>query len=522
MQKKTVYYYDQIPIENLLLNPDNARYVYVDDLPDEISSIKELLNMLETQLIALAKDISTDGLNPNELPIVCPAVDSNDKYIVMDGNRRVACIKLMTTYKNEIESFGFSKRVINVFKKLSSDIENVYCVVYEDESLVDPLLEKIHTSIPGVGRVSWDPLAQDKHKAKIGTITNRHALVELLKFSKHTPQETLENLKKPGWLSKLDRFAKNAYMSRFGIIFIGNDNIRLFLEEKEIIKGLCQLIYDLQNMHATKIVQTASLRENYLNNIFPVDKLPDSSKRNNNIVIFNTSKKVMEMYEDAPDTKDADILIGTKRSDGFVEKEEHNTKSGAIINTTPVSESDNSAKETSLNENKSAEVDKHTSNDKDYKNTKQYSLIPENSYINIKDTRTRELFEELKKVSVYWYKNTAAIAFRSLIEFSVDCFLISRNGKSANIPDNPHITLVEKIEKVYSQLESIYGNNTLKQKMPAIQFEMQNYRDKKGLDTIKILNLCVHHSNYYPDSDQLKTLYKNVEPFLKLIWENIK
>jgi len=518
MQKKTVYYYDRIPIENLLLNPGNARYVYVDDLPDEISSIKELLNMLEPQLIALAKDIAADGLNPNELPIVCPSVDNNDKYIVMDGNRRVACIKLMTTYKNDIESFGFSKKVVTIFNKLSSDIENVYCVVYEDESLVDPLLEKIHTSMPGIGQVRWDPLAQDKHKAKLGSITNRHALIELLKFSKYTPEKTLEDLKKTGWFSKLDRFAKNTYMRKFGISFIENDNIQLFLEESEVIKGICQLITDLQENKAAEIAQTEKLRDSYLYNVFPVDKLPDASKVNKNIIIFNTSKKVMEIYENSSTNKD-DTLIDIIKTERVNKGEvKYETEANVFQNVSLTKDSEiTSYDETDLNVDGEA---KATSQD-NYKKTKQYSLISESSYINIKDARTRELFDELKKVSVYYYKNTVSIAFRSLIEFSVDCFLISRNGKSASIPDNPHVTLVDKIEKVYSNLEGIYTSDKLKFLMPAIQLDIQNYRSKKSIDIIKTLNLCVHHTNYHPDPEQLKTIYKNVEPFLRLIWENI-
>lgn len=519
MQKKTAFYYDQIPIENLLLNPDNARYVYVDDLPDEISSIKELLNMLEPQLIALAKDIASDGLNPNELPIVCPTADNNDKYIVLDGNRRVACIKLLTIYKNNIESFGFSKRLVNVLNKLTSDIENVYCVVYEEESLVDSLLEKIHTSVPGVGQVKWDPQAQDKHKAKVGTITNRHALIEFIKFSKYTPQETLKNLKKPGWFSKLDRFAKNAYIGRFGISFIGDDKIRLFLEEKEIIKGLCQLIYDLQNMHATEIAQTEVLRENYLNNKFPVDKLPDPSKRNNKIVIFNALKKNMEVYEDVIDEKDTGILIDTKDTGKLVNKEESASVNEPTPDMNTDSFSENSTNEVAPSEDEHNETDKHKGTN--YSATKQYYLIPKSSYIDIKDPRTRELFEELKKINVYLFKNTVSIAFRSLIEFSVDCFLINKNGKAAKYPDNPQFTLIDKIEKVYSNLESICNSIELKYLMPAIQIDIQNVRDKKGVDFIKTLNLCVHHTNYHPDPEQLKIIYKNVEPFLIKIWENI-
>lgn len=524
MQKKTTYFYKEIPVENLLLNPDNARYVYTTELPDEVSSIKELLNILEPQIIALAKDIASDGLNPNELATVSPLIDDKDKYVVLDGNRRIACIKLMTKYKGHLESFGFSKRVINAFSELNTSIDTVYCVVYEEESFADSLLEKIHTSVPGIGQVKWDPLAQDKHKAKLGIITHRHAIIELLKFSHYTSPFIKSLLNNSGWFSKLDRYAKNTYVKFFGICFDENDNIQLLLEESEIIDGLSQLIYDLQSTKATDIAQTEAVRNKYLYIEFPKDKIPDSTKRNKDTVIFNVINKVMEVYENSTDSIDEKNIEKQISITEEIEK----TNSGGDQTGNDNMKTGNSKQNEEANSNDTTNRDANaydvetTSTNRNI-TTKQYTLIPKDSYINISDIRTRELFEELQKLNVYLFKNTVSIALRSLIEFSVDCFLLSRQSKASAMPDNSNVTLIEKIEKVYSLLEGIYGNDILKHSMPAIQIEIQNYRDnKKNHNTIKLLNLCVHHSNYYPDSEQLKTIYRNVEPYIKLIWENIK
>src|SRR5690242_15924125 len=48
------------------------------------------------KLYALAEDIVKMGLNPSELPLVTPA-DQEDMYTVLEGNRRVTALKLLTS-----------------------------------------------------------------------------------------------------------------------------------------------------------------------------------------------------------------------------------------------------------------------------------------------------------------------------------------------------------------------------------------------------------------------------------------
>jgi len=201
--------------------------------------------MYQSDISKLAEDISLKGLNPNELPVIIPGPDDDNKYLVMDGNRRITSIKLMTQYKDRLEELGLSPASRRFFQNLQCDIKVVTCVLFEKEDRrVNDLLEKLHTSKPGISQKKWDPQAQDRHQFKNGGITKRLAIIEMLRSSDYTSSEARNALNQGGWTSKLKRFAEYE-ASFFGIGFDKENNIILFLEEKEVMKGLSQLVIDL-------------------------------------------------------------------------------------------------------------------------------------------------------------------------------------------------------------------------------------------------------------------------------------
>lgn len=67
------YSYKTLDITELYVNPDN--YIYVEEVQDEISAIIAMFKVnvgdAKKEMINLANDIITDGLNPFEMPIVC-------------------------------------------------------------------------------------------------------------------------------------------------------------------------------------------------------------------------------------------------------------------------------------------------------------------------------------------------------------------------------------------------------------------------------------------------------------------
>ncbi|WKU03141.1 hypothetical protein [Micromonospora sp. HUAS LYJ1] len=84
--------YQYLRPSQVILDRENPR------LPDGTSSDREAINLLleddAEDLVALARDMARSGqTNPAELPI---AIKSGSKYLVLEGNRRFAALKLMS------------------------------------------------------------------------------------------------------------------------------------------------------------------------------------------------------------------------------------------------------------------------------------------------------------------------------------------------------------------------------------------------------------------------------------------
>lgn len=508
-------------IEELYVNPDNARFINSDELPDELSAIKELVSLNLDHAINLSKDIASNGLNPNELPIVMQASDEN-KFLVMDGNRRLTSIKLMTQYRDSIDDLGFSATQKRELLGLKCDIKTIRCVFCEDEDEVNYLLEKLHTSKSGISQVKWEPQAQDRHQLKIGMTTERLAIIEMLNCSKYTSSEAKNILNKKGWLSKLNRFMRKKYLSIFGIVFDKDNNIILYITESEVMKGLSQLVIDLEGTIANDIAQTAEVREKYLNE-FPSDKIPDKEKINNPLIIFDINTKefiktnIPNEWDSVNDMNNKNSHNKAKKDDGTDKGDsQNNQKKGNNDQDTNGSYQNNGQDSTDKNGK-----EKENNSSSSFRSTdERTTLIPKDDSIPIKDQRTLDLYNELQIINVSKYVNIVSIAFRSLIEFSINCFLNNKINKWAY---NERIPLIEKLEKTLSILESAVGKNQLKTEIPAIYISIDSYKSggRSDSNSITLLNLLIHNHNYHPTDKDLKSIYNNFRSLLFHIWNNI-
>ena len=77
----------------LLLDPQNPRLSQPSTSQHEIH--KAIAHQQNHKLVTLASDIVEHGLNPGDLSLVTPANDGYDRYIVLEGNRRIAAIRAL-------------------------------------------------------------------------------------------------------------------------------------------------------------------------------------------------------------------------------------------------------------------------------------------------------------------------------------------------------------------------------------------------------------------------------------------
>jgi hypothetical protein len=155
--------YKNLRPSQILLDPDNPR------LPDGTSNDKEAINRLLAegygQMLALARDLADRGEgNPSELPIV---MKDGTKYVVLEGNRRFAALKLLGDPKLADDP-EHQAAFIRVKNKGKQPPKALYCAVAESRNEADPWLTLRHTGAnDGVGVRVWSPEQTARHRRRM-------------------------------------------------------------------------------------------------------------------------------------------------------------------------------------------------------------------------------------------------------------------------------------------------------------------------------------------------------------------
>lgn len=166
--------YSKVNISDLNVNYHNDRH---GELISEDAAIKWLLKNRSSHMKSLTKDISTEG-RVYEPPLI---YQGDDGYIVLDGNRRVTCLKLLnnpTLSPNENWLKFFQKQAAH-FKGGVVDA-SVVCRIETDLDYIDEILYRRHTgSQNGIGQSQWDDIAKANFVERSGKKTKVNLAEEI-------------------------------------------------------------------------------------------------------------------------------------------------------------------------------------------------------------------------------------------------------------------------------------------------------------------------------------------------------
>jgi hypothetical protein len=180
-----------IPLANLLVDLVNPRH---NQQPNQREAIGTIAFDQGPKLANLAKDIVDNGLNPGELPMVTPA-DEADMYIVLEGNRRIAALKLMTS-PSLLISIGLSKGLTARFRELNKSAAllpaQINCSILSRDEARHWIEQKHTGENNGVGIVMWG--GRDIQRFR-GMSPALHA-IELVEESDLVDDETKKKLAK--------------------------------------------------------------------------------------------------------------------------------------------------------------------------------------------------------------------------------------------------------------------------------------------------------------------------------------
>ena len=516
-----------VPIENLFLHPDNARYAIksnftsIDTASDKLA-IERMIRLKDTHIEKLLPDVAKNGLLPSLLPIIRPIESDNLNYVVYDANRRITTLKLLLVYKDIIDTFNIPLKIKDLIKSLSYSGPNaLLCISSTDVEFINEQLRKIHTDDPGIGQVNWSPQAKDYHLADEGIYSNRYVLDRFLSFSDFTTITTKDNLFVRGWRSQIERFIDTPKTCEeyFGVNFDANlGNMTLYFDENFTVKLLSSLVADMINFTATKVAQTQKARFQYLIGFKERNPLL-ADNLNNPLRIYNaiTNQFEISTLENPYKTPDSSPGNGDPNKKGSSNSAIDNSGSGNDDSDGSGSDndsSDNSGSDNDSSDNSGSDNDNSDDSKKSKKNNRK-RLIEDNQLEKITDKRAQVIYEELANLPVNNFHNISAITFRSLFDITIFCYL------NKFCPDKIVFNnLPENFRKVVAKLEAKHHKDVLERRFPVIYMDIEKIINR-DFHTIKILNTITHNNGYHPTIQEVFSIADNYFPFIYFIWDEI-
>ena len=152
----------QLEVKKLKLDLHNFRTI---PQKNEIDAIKAMISIKAERFYAIIESILADGYLPTENIIV---LKQGRDYIVKEGNRRIAALKLIHGIY-DLEEFDLTSSIINGIKKIDVQWKKanrtVPCTIF-DETEAD-LADKVVTLAHGKGskasRDDWNAVAHARH-----------------------------------------------------------------------------------------------------------------------------------------------------------------------------------------------------------------------------------------------------------------------------------------------------------------------------------------------------------------------
>lgn len=146
-----------LPLAQLKLDTKNPRH---GEVRSEREAIEYFVNSTRGKLEKLVENISTEGWDETSIPIVLKEPRKAKEYTVIDGNRRIAALKII---KNP--DLANNNRLRAATRKRGPNVpDRLLCLIKPDRPSCWPYIERKHKGEQGgLGQIGWDAIAQARH-----------------------------------------------------------------------------------------------------------------------------------------------------------------------------------------------------------------------------------------------------------------------------------------------------------------------------------------------------------------------
>lgn len=466
----------EMSVVDLLLDPLNPRIPPSDEQLDQRSLIADLV--FHDKVFDLAKSIVDNGYFPVELLIV---IKDNDKYYVVEGNRRLAALRLLVNPSsaptNQVKKFAALSSRIDI-----ESVKKVKVIIAPSREAATPIIMSRHTKVQ---IESWEPLMKAKYYRQLlkggmteeglsgqygvppQDIVNALKLYEMYQIacSLDLPDDVGGIVRNPRDFpaTTLQRFYDNQFVQDFlGIEFNEQDKLTGRINVDEFKKGFGKIVSDIaRGAVTTRHINKREDAKKYLNS-FAAQDAPDKTKKG---------------------WFDSDTLINPT-----------DARKGVDIKKEPVKE-------------------------KQKRSYKQKGLFPGSLPCEIENQRINKIFKELRKLSVEDYPNAIALLFRSLFEMCLYHYF-QKTGELTVLIQKER----ERREKKHQSISRDW------QPPMSLMIKHLISDDCKLLNDpsiIKVLEIFISSSDAFFSKDSLDTFvhskyYNPTEPMLRHYWGQLE
>ncbi|BCH23582.1 hypothetical protein [Mesorhizobium sp. L-8-3] len=441
-----------LKVEHLVLDNDNPRITHA---AGQQEAFQKVVRDQKMKLVRLAESIVEHGLSPIERLMVLEVSAKPKRYIALEGNRRVAALKLLV---NPAAMTGLEmpegvqrsmERLAGIFHKSKVEPIAGYEVGSREEGRY--WIELRHNGEDdGRGIVGWKPIVAARFRKREPAIQALDLAIEHGGFS----EGEAEAIRSKFSLTTLRRLVESEEIRAMLGLTVKDGQLSTTLPANEIIKPLKKMVRDI----ADKKVNSRSFNKteqmvNYVRGFAKADS-PD------------LTKKIAER-----------ALEGIQKSEF--------TKTSAKPARRKPDPSD------------------------------RREVVPKGCPIHVADNRIAEIYKELRTLKLDDAQNAIAVLLRVFLELSVDHFLES-NGGSVSFKAPNGQTKFKSLDKKLAEVVADLVSKGVPQAHFATIIRSLNVPTSPM--NIDLFHRYIHDRFATPSTPELKAAWEHAQPLFEKIW----
>lgn len=443
-----------LTIDDLLLHSENPR---IGSVSTQREALQKILDEQEDKLAELAESIATDGMSPIERILVRPEKPGGQRYVVMEGNRRLAALKLLTN-PGALTNMSVTPTLQKRFESLGKDfdrstVEPLECYESGDTVETNKWIYLRHTGEnKGRGVVPWSAVASRRF---MGTDPALQAL-ELVKNHGNLDEKDRPLLGDTFPITTLERLLDTKDVRELIGVEVKDRKLRTGLPGNELMKPLRRMVLDL----ATKQLN--------------VSKLKNKADQLAYVKGFDAGDK--------PDLK----KIGAVRD---------------IID---------------FNANEFTSTSKPKPTKRAYDPSDRIHVVPRGLKLNVSKAKVAEIFKELKSLRMDDHPNACAVLLRVFLELSLDAYMRTNSiDTQFKEPKSGRMLDKDLKRKLQDAIDDLVKKGAKKKDFDAVA---RAVNDKESPLYIRLLHGYVHSLFQTPKVRDLRLAWDDAEPLFEGIW----